>query len=80
MPRTKLKPKILETDLVDIKQAASKFGRGWSARSVMRKIEAGDLLEGKHFIDDAPKNGERRSIKLIISGIQDLRGIPRYER
>jgi hypothetical protein len=81
MPRTKITPKIIsEDDLIDIKDAPAKFGRGWSIRSIYRKIENGDLVEGMHFIDDASTSSQKRIIKLIIPAIQRLRATARHER
>jgi hypothetical protein len=81
MPKTKLKSKEILTDnLVDIKEAPDRFGRGWSVRSVYRRIENGELSEGVHFIDDASPASKKRIIKLIISAIQELRGIARHQR
>ena len=81
MPKTKLKSPALKTeDLVDIHDASSCFGRGWSNRTIYRRIENGNLIEGLHYIDDAPPNSKKRLIKLIKPAIQELRGTARHER
>jgi hypothetical protein len=76
----KIKPEISENNLIDINQASEKLGRGWSARSIYRKIDNGELEEGIHFIDDASPSSKKRIIKLIVSAIQELRATVRHQR
>lgn len=81
MPKTKLKATcVLSEDLLDINQAPEKLGRGWSVRSICRKIDNGELEEGIHFIDDASPSSKKRIIKLILSAIQELRATVRHQR
>lgn len=81
MPKTKSVTKeILEDNLIDINQAPEKFGRGWSVRSIYRKIDNGELEEGVHFIDDASPSSKKRIIKLIVSAIQLRRATVRHQR
>jgi hypothetical protein len=70
----------LSENLVDIRDAFEVFGRGWSPRSVTRRIQNGLLVEGKHYIDDAPSGSKLRLIKLVKPEIEKLRLIPRRQR
>lgn len=79
VPKIKSQP-INSKDLIDIHQAVEIFGRGWSDRSIYRKIESGELIESIHFIDDTSPNSKKRLIKLIKPAIEKLRGTRRHER
>lgn len=70
----------LSDDLVDIRDALEVFGRGWSPRSISRRIQEGLLIEGRHYIDDASPGSKLRLIKLIKPEIEKLRRTPRRQR
>lgn len=74
------KTKIKSEDLIPIKQAYEKFGDGWHPRTIYRRIEDGELIEGIHFINDARTNSVRRRIKLIKPAIEEMRGTLIYQR
>jgi hypothetical protein len=74
------KNRIKSDDLIDIKSAKDLFGKGWSTSSITRRINNGELKEGKHYINDASVNSKQRKIKLIISGIEKFRGTLSYQR
>ena len=72
--------KIKSDDLIDINSAKDLFGKGWSKSSILRRIDNHELIEGKHYINDASVNSKQRKIKLIISGIEKFRGTLSYQR
>ena len=75
MPRTKT-IKIAPGDLVSIADAPATFGKGWSRRSILRRIDAGEFLEGTHWIDEAPTGSAVRRIKLVKSAIESHLSTP----
>ena len=72
------KPKALPADaaLVTIPEATKQLGKGYSRRSIFRRIQSGEWQEGVHWIDDRPLNSSRRIIKINLTAVNELRGIP----
>jgi hypothetical protein len=75
MPRTKT-IKIAPGDLVSIADAPATFGKGWSRRSILRRIESGEFREGTHWIDEARKGSVHRRIKLVKPAIESHLSTP----
>jgi hypothetical protein len=78
--RLKNKLKINPEDLLTIGQTSQKLGKGFSRKSISRRIEAGDWVEGIHFIDDAPSYSKLRSIKINLPAVIEWRSTPAAER
>ena len=57
-------------DYINVEDASRLFGRGWSVSSVYRRIDSGELVEGKHYVNSARPNSQRRSIKLLRQAIE----------
>ena len=58
MPKVKLKPNdIDESDLLTLEQLYAKLGRGFSPRTMRKKIASGELVPGKHFFRTNGVNG-----------------------
>jgi hypothetical protein len=78
----KLKTKITikPEDLLTIAQTHQKLGKGFSRKSIMRRIESGDWAEGVHYIDDARSDSRLRSIKINITAVQEWRSTPAAKR
>jgi hypothetical protein len=73
-PKTKALPP--DAELVTIDEAAKHLGRGYSRRSIFRRIESGEWQEGTHWIDDRRQDSDRRIIKVNLTAINELRGTP----
>lgn len=81
MPKTKLLiQNIKEENLIDIKDAPRILGRGYSRKSIDRRIKSGEFIEGTHWINDAPVNSKYRIIKINVVAIRQLRVIPSHQR
>jgi hypothetical protein len=78
--KLKNKPTIRPEDLLTISQASEKLGKGFSYKSIQRRIAAGDWIEGIHFIDDAPSYSKLRSIKINLPAVLEWRSTPAAER
>ena len=76
MNRKKARKVIKSDDLITMSQAKERFGRGWSRTTIYERIANGELIEGKHWIDDSKKNSSRKSIKLVVSAIEKYRSTP----
>jgi hypothetical protein len=74
------KPIIRPEDLLTIGQTAEKLGKGFSYKSIQRRIACGDWVEGYHFIDDAPSYSKLRSIKINLPAVLEWRSTPAAER
>lgn len=78
---SKAKPKQLpripdNAEPVDISEASKRLGKGYSRRSIFRRIESGEWVEDLHWIDDCPQNSARRIIKINLTAINELRASP----
>ena len=81
MPKTKLlNQDIREKDLIDIKEAPRILGRGYSRKSIDRRIKSGEFIEGIHWINDASINSKYRIIKMNVDAIRQLRATPSHQR
>lgn len=81
MPKTNLlKPTIKEEDCVTIDEAYKLLGRGYSRRSILRRIESGEFTEGEHWINDASPYSKKRNIKINLEAIRRLRATPTHQR
>ena len=72
----KVKITINPQDLLTIDQTHQKLGKGFSRNSIMRRIAAGEWIEGYHFVDDASRNSKQRAIKINIAAVQEWRSTP----
>ncbi|MBD1821112.1 hypothetical protein H6F51_01065 [Cyanobacteria bacterium FACHB-DQ100] len=63
-------------ELVTIEQASMQLGRGFSRRSILRRIDADEWVEGIHWIDDRRVGSTKRMIKINLTAVMELRGIP----
>ncbi len=78
--RLKNKPTIKSEDLLTIGQTSQKLGKGFSRKSITRRIKAGDWVEGIHYIDDAPSYSKLKSIKINLPAVLEWRSTPAAER
>lgn len=78
--KLKNKPTIKPEDLLTIAQTGEKLGKGFSRKSIMRRIDSGDWVEGIHFIDDARSNSKLRSIKINLPAVIEWRCTPADQR
>jgi len=51
-----------DAELLSIPEAYEQLGKGYSRRSIFRRISSGEWIEGLHWIDDRPQNSARRII------------------
>ena len=63
-------------ELVTIKEATDRLGDGYSRSSIFRRIRSGEWKEGEHWIDDRRQDSDRRIIKINLTAVNELRGIP----
>ena len=70
MPKIKLKPgEIKESDLLTLEQLHLRLGRGFSARTIRKKIASGELVQGKHYFRT---NGVNGIIRVHLPSIKQL--------
>jgi len=77
------KPKFKLPDnakLVPLETASEQLGRGFSRRSILRRIDSGEWVEGIHWIDDRREGSTYRLIKINLTAIQEWRSIPAAKR
>jgi hypothetical protein len=75
--KTAAKPTLpSDAELVTIDEATQRLGKGYSRRSIFRRIESGEWVEGLHWIDDRPLNSSRRIIKINLTAVNELRSTP----
>ncbi|MBH8566690.1 hypothetical protein I8748_31835 [Nostoc sp. CENA67] len=68
MPKTKLKPNAIdESNLLTLEEAYRKLGKGFSPRSLRRKIASGEYKQGIHYFRS---NGVNGIIKVNILAIK----------
>lgn len=73
----KVKSKLpQDAELLTIEQASTRLGVGFSRRSIYRRITAGEWEEGIHWIDDRRPGSTKRMIKINLTAVMELRGIP----
>jgi hypothetical protein len=63
-------------ELVTIAEASDRLGEGYSRSSIFRRIRSGEWQEGIHWIDDRRQDSDRRIIKINLTAVNELRGIP----
>lgn len=63
-------------ELVTIEEASAKLGRGFSRRSILRRIDSGEWQEGLHWIDDRRMGSTKRIIKINLTAVMELRSVP----
>jgi hypothetical protein len=81
MPKVKLKVESIELQhLVSIKEAYQILGEGFSRSSILRRIESGEWVEGKHWVDDRRSGGQRRLIKINLTEVQKCRTVAAGKR
>ncbi|QSJ14148.1 hypothetical protein JYQ62_19615 [Nostoc sp. UHCC 0702] len=79
MPRSALL-QIDPSQLVTIAEASAHLGRGYSRRSIIRRIDSGEWKEGTHWIDDRRVGAAKRVIKINLAAVNQLRLIPAGKR
>ncbi|OKH14810.1 hypothetical protein NIES592_08005 [Fischerella major NIES-592] len=58
MPKLKLKPgDIDELSLLTLEETHAKLGKGYSPRTIRRKIANGEYIQGKHYFRTGGVNG-----------------------
>lgn len=65
-----------DAELLTIDEAAQRLGKGYSRRSIFRRIDSGEWTEGIHWIDDRRQDSDRRIIKINLTAVNELRGVP----
>jgi hypothetical protein len=65
-----------EAELVTIEEASDRLGKGYSRRSIFRRIQSGDWQEGIHWIDDRQVGSSNRLIKINLTAVQLWRSTP----
>jgi hypothetical protein len=77
-----MKPKTLKSklpsnaELVTIEEASARLGRGFSRRSILRRIDSGEWQEGIHWVDDRRIGSLKRIVKINLTSVMELRGVP----
>ncbi|ABA24710.1 hypothetical protein Ava_D0045 [Trichormus variabilis ATCC 29413] len=79
MPRSNLLQVDL-SQLVTIAEASSQLGRGYSRRSIIRRIDSGEWKEGIHWVDDRRDGALKRIIKINLVEVNKLRQVPAGRR
>jgi hypothetical protein len=81
MPKVNLKAEKVEIqELVTVEEAYKILGRGFSRSAIYRRIDSGEWVEGKHWVDDRRVGGQRRIIKVNLTEIRKAREIAAGER
>lgn len=65
-----------DAELVTIAEASQCLGKGYSRRSIQRRMRSGEWIEGIHWIDDRPRDSAKAIIKINLTAINELRAIP----
>lgn len=69
-------PLATDAELVTIEEATTRLGKGYSRRSIFRRISSGDWQEGIHWIDDRQQGSANRLIKVNLTAIGQWRSTP----
>lgn len=67
-------------ELVTLAEAARTLGRGFSRRSILRRIDSGEWVEGQHWIDDRRTGATNRQIKINLTAVMQWRTRPAAKR
>jgi hypothetical protein len=68
MPKVKLKAgDIQESDLLTLEEVYIKLGKGYSPRTLRRKIQSGEYIQGVHYFRTGGVNG---LIKIHLPSIK----------
>jgi len=70
----------LETELVTVDEASRRLGKGFSRRSIVRRIDRGEWIEGVEWVDDRHKGAINRQIRINLVAVQAWRQKPATER
>jgi hypothetical protein len=65
-----------DAELLSIPEASKQLGKGYSRRSIFRRISSGEWIEGVHWIDDRSQNSARRIVKINLTAVNELRATP----
>jgi hypothetical protein len=65
---------------IDLTEASEKLGKGYSRRSIIRRIDSGEWLEGIHWIDDRRPSSKKRIIKINLVEVEKWRNTPAAKR
>ncbi len=69
-------PLSADAELVTIEEASDRLGKGYSRRSIFRRINSGDWQEGIHWVDDRQQGSTNRLVKINLTAVQQLRATP----
>ncbi len=67
-------------ELVTLDAAAAQLGRGFSRRSILRRIDSGEWREGFEWIDDRRAGAANRQIKINLTAVNEWRVKPAAKR
>jgi hypothetical protein len=73
MSKRKVAYEIDSKDLVPLRKAAKELE--YSAATMYRRINAGDWVEGLHWVDDAARNAKCKKILINIKEVNKLRTV-----
>jgi hypothetical protein len=65
---------------IPLRQAVEQLGKGYSRRTILRRIDTGEWLEGVHWIDDRRTGSSRRLIKINLEAVEKWRKTPVAKR
>ncbi|MEM7581605.1 MAG: hypothetical protein ACFB02_16065 [Mastigocoleus sp.] len=60
-----------DAELLTIKQASERLGKGFSRSSISRRIASGEWKEGIHWIDARRENSINRIIKINVTAVMN---------
>ncbi|NJP12681.1 MAG: hypothetical protein HC866_27125 [Leptolyngbyaceae cyanobacterium RU_5_1] len=67
-------------ELVSLEEASKRLGRGFSRRSMLRRIDSSEWQEGIHWIDDRRPGSSKRLIKINLTAVSEWRTTPAAKR
>lgn len=65
---------------MSLEEAYEILGDGYSPRTIYRRIDSGELVEGIHWINDASKYSKKRKVKINLEAMRQLRATPTHQR
>ena len=66
----------IDAELVTIEEATKRLGKGFSRRSILRRIDRSEWVEGVHWIDDRQQGNINRLIRINLTAVQLWRSTP----
>lgn len=68
------------SEYLSLEEASDLLGRGYSKRSIIRRIDNGEWKEGIHWIDDRRSGSKYRLIKINLEEVEKWRKRPAAKR